>query len=1008
MIEELFALLVVVFLVFAPGFLLSLAVFAKTDFGWFEKVFFGAVLGMLTLPLLAILEFVFFGVLFSPLLVFLNSFLVSVFAVALLYKNKFSLEFLRFDFSSFSLSDLKDLVLKNKVLAILLVIVFFGFFARVSTSFDPYFFEFDPYYYDFLTEMIVKDGSAPVLGQASYFPQSKFHRDPPLMQYMTGGWYLLFQTALGSGFDKIAMINVIQLYPPLVGALLSFLAFVFLREEVDEKIALLVAALFAFTPQLIRKLSAGVSEQQPFGIFLILLVLTFYALAVTRKSLRFAILAAFSVFVTMLGTLQFIFPLMVLSGFILIHSLLDFLTDNLDRRMVLLDGLVVAGAVLGNLVLNLYQARELLFLHNGVILLLVSFVPSVVFLFLAESKFASRISAKSSFSEEFSRFLTVGLLLLVLLCSFLFVPFLNSKVGGYVDFTLGISTAFKPILKTVQEEAGSNPALDESSYGVFSGDFLGPSNLLRLVTLLTIVLASLAVLKKVFEKYSLKDGVAFFVLAVGLLFTLSDPVADFAATSVAEVFGMASSHLVRGFVENNTLLFLTISLLAVSISYLYHEKKSKLMLFSLLVFFPTAFIGLQKVKFTLHLAFAICIMFGFVLAEVVRLFEESNHFFKLASEGAVRSLALSFVVVFGVMVVFVQFAYAVGSPMQVSCDSEINQVTSQFAIPFLQKQSAMISLCYGRISEDWKSTFEWMKTTPEDSRFMSWWDYGHWTTFFGERSTVIDPNNAFDEYDQEVAHAIVGGDVDELVDVMHYHKATHLLLDAELIPKWGALVYLSGTWGAVSYDSPTGGVFNGLYREPDSSNNRNVTPAIVDWELGPGQSVYEQEHYFETLFGVFTASGEGYAPMQCPGRFPRIMYFSSLTGALYCQGEVDGQTQWFFLKNGRTGEQDALNIRPEALIPKGADPRAFSPSPLGQYQGLYINVHPNYQFTFLNVDPDLETVSGGRLESGLFESVLVQLYFCEFLRTCDKLSEKGFEYEYRSPNGQVKIFKLVK
>ncbi len=1006
MFEQLLAFAAVSLLVLVPGLLLSWALFYHLPFGRFMKFFFGAILGLVAVPALGVLEFAFLGIKMSAGLVFANAALLSALGIGLWFFQRKSthIDFAQFTrhFGQVNSEFAKKYVQTFAILILLVLVVLFGFYGRIATSWAPVtdgvFFEFDPYYYDLVTEMIAKNGATEVTGPDAFFPQGKFHRDVPLLHYMTAGWYLVYQSIAGGVYDKMALVSIIQIYPPLVGALLSFLAFAMLRDETGDKIALLVAAMFAFTPQLIKKLGAGVSEQQPFGIFLMLLIFAVFALAVKHKSLRLAVFASASVFFAMIGTLQFIFPFMVLTGFILVQSLLDFVLGRLDRKSVAINATVAAGAVFGNIVLNIYQAAPI-GLANGVILLLASLVPSILLLAATEAGLlghAHAASRRHNLSDVQARAGIVAGVLGLLLVLFIFSP-LSAKVVGYVDAVLGISKTGKPILKTVQEEGGSNPIYDESSYGFFHGWF-GPENLLVIVTLLVCGLMVLDLLSKKRETEALIAG------SVAVAIVAFNGGVDFLVQTIAGILGLGQSVIVQSFMEQDTLVFMAVSIAAVSISYLVSDRKSTIVLFSLLIFFPTAFIGLEKVKYTLHLAFALCILFGFLLAESARLFEEIAKLMKLAQGETAAKLSHSFVVIIGTLMVGAQFVYAVGSPMMISCDSQVNSITSQFAIPGVQTFSSIGTLCYGRITSDWLQATDWMKTsTPLGSRFMSWWDYGHWTTFFGERYTVIDPNNAYDEYDQEVAHAIVGDSFGELRRTMEYHNATYLMLDSELVPKWGALVYLSGTFGAVKYETPNG-AYTGLYREPDPKNNYNATPGIVEWEKGPGQSTYEQEHYFENLYAVFSQDAQSgqIVPMPCPGKIQRPAYYSTLTGAIYClfQGKTQEEMKLFLLKDGRTGEQVPLE-NPKLLM-TGSDPRAQL-KPIAD--NVFIDVNPASSRSFLNLNPDVKTISGGTLQNKLFNSMFVQFYFCDTMGTCEKLKEQGFEYAYHSPNGQVKIFR---
>jgi len=148
--------------------------------------------------------------------------------------------------------------------------------------------------------------------------------------------------------------------------------------------------------------------------------------------------------------------------------------------------------------------------------------------------------------------------------------------------------------------------------------------------------------------------------------------------------------------------------------------------------------------------------------------------FKMAQEKPAASMSAVFALGCGFLLVGAQIIYAVGSPVSISCDSGVNKMTSAIAIPGVQKPSAIQELCFARISGDWRDTFSWMRgNLDENNRMLSWWDYGHWTTFWGEAKTVLDPGNGYPEYDQETAHALVNGSTKELVRVFLFESVMH-------------------------------------------------------------------------------------------------------------------------------------------------------------------------------------------------------------------------------------------
>ncbi|MFA5247379.1 MAG: STT3 domain-containing protein, partial [Candidatus Micrarchaeia archaeon] len=278
MIAETIAALVIILSVLVPGLLLSWAILYKTNTGRFEKTFLGIILGLFVPPALGTLEFIFLSVDMTFAVVLFNSLAVSAIAIAAYYlqAKKLPTPNLAFKHEYSTQKFWEEFFNKNKTLILLVLLVIFGFYARYATSADLYFSEIDPFYYTHITEFVVTQGHIPFENADAYSPHLKFQRVPPLVHYMVGGWYLIYQGITNVSFSNELISGFSQFYPPLMGALLSFLGFLIMREEADRRIALATAAFFAFTPQLLDKLAAGVSEQQPFALFATLLIFSTY------------------------------------------------------------------------------------------------------------------------------------------------------------------------------------------------------------------------------------------------------------------------------------------------------------------------------------------------------------------------------------------------------------------------------------------------------------------------------------------------------------------------------------------------------------------------------------------------------------------------------------------------------------------------------------------------------------------------------------------------------------
>ncbi|MBU1197107.1 hypothetical protein KJ765_01195 [Candidatus Micrarchaeota archaeon] len=919
-------LLLFIFLLFAiPGIIFGFALLHRITFSRLEKTLIGVVLGILLPPTLAILEFQFLGLRFNTGVVLFNILLVFIAGIALMFRNhqigRIPGE-LKDAFNHWS--NVKHDWRLKAVFAVLLLIAVYGFWLRVNTSWAPNFFEFDPYYYDQLTRMLVETGQIPVESDLSYFPEMKSHREFPVIHYLTGGWFLLHQDFSGSLFDKTDMILIIQLYPPLVAVFLVWLAFLYLKEEYGPYVGLTGAALLTVMPQLVSKFAAGVSEQAPFGIFISVAALIFFGLALGRKSVRLGLIAGLVAFLSVTGSAHHIWPFTVLAAYIALQAMVDFLSHEMDKTYTEIYLLFGGGALFGNILLAFYRVApvSIEFITSGTQLVVLSAVFALFLYALAHFRVGERLKLSSP---------KLMALVLILGSLVLFISPLGSKFIGIANSSLGYATVSNALYKTVQEGAATNPGFYRSAFGEFN-----PEQVLLMATLMAVLSAFVVIWRRVEKQYA----ATFLIVALFLIFFNS--FLDSLLTVLANAVGSslpALATLIGFLTSSDVFIFLIVSLGSMILLYAYSEKRDRLALLTILIFFPVAYIGLNRVKFLVHLAVALGFAIPFILGELKRTFETLNDNYQLMESKYLRGAMTVIVLLTGLILFNMQLPIA---------------------------NAASNGLQYSRISPDWMESLDWMKDHLSDNdRVISWWDYGHWIVFFGESKTVLDPGNVHPDFDQQTAHGFVNGNTQELINTMKQHGATYLLADAELVPKWGALNYLSGT-----YSGPENG----------------FTPSIANWDAGPGQSEYETEHAFEQIYSVFQPTPGGDPQrVQCPGVIPRAMMYSGF-GAFYCLDNNGGLSLLI-----KPGEEKALN-NPQ-LVSLGGDSR-INAVPLSSTGFLY-----NSNAAFMNLNPDLETLTDGRLKSHLFEAAFVQLFFFGTL--------EGFEHAYTSPNGQVKIFKLV-
>jgi len=103
-------------------------------------------------------------------------------------------------------------------------------------------------------------------------------------------------------------------------------------------------------------------------------------------------------------------------------------------------------------------------------------------------------------------------------------------------------------------------------------------------------------------------------------------------------------------------------------------------------------------------------------------------------------------------------------------------------------------------NQQWQKAMSWVReTTPENSIFVHWWDYGYWIQTIGERPTVTDGGHANSWWDHTTARYLLTTPQPETaLSLMKTHNVSYLLIDSTDLGKYTA--YSSIGSGASSQD----------------------------------------------------------------------------------------------------------------------------------------------------------------------------------------------------------------
>jgi len=235
--------------------------------------------------------------------------------------------------------------------------------------------------------------------------------------------------------------------------------------------------------------------------------------------------------------------------------------------------------------------------------------------------------------------------------------------------------------------------------------------------------------------------------------------------------------------------FFVVSVLAISLVFIvFRSLQKREVLLLLPVIFSMTYMGFSEQKYLLHFAPAYAIAFSIVVAEALNLIDRS------LKDANVKDKEY-FLYGFLFIIAFFQGIFPAKDTLTMTYYILLQQQPNCNSIP----QGDIITynnFCI-TIPDYWLNSMEWIKNNsgPNGPRTLSWWDYGHWINWFGNSNAVLRNDNAFPEMDYNVAALFIMTSTDgfgpkALEEYMNKVQAKYILLDQDLILKWGALNFL--------------------------------------------------------------------------------------------------------------------------------------------------------------------------------------------------------------------------
>jgi asparagine N-glycosylation enzyme membrane subunit Stt3 len=978
---------------FVPGVLFSLAILKKKELPLFDKAAIGLGAGLAIPSLFAFLLFL-IGIPFGYEMAIGCIALFYIISTALFAKEK--------AWEGISLPKDYNKLAPSAALALIMLL---AFWIRVGT-YGPVFMELDPYFYIQHTALILQEGGAPLEDFSAWYPHPVSHRTMPEKAYLEAITYTLYNG--GTDFDRYLLSSVAGMLPPIMAALAVFFLYLLVSSEYKRIFGIAAAGVAAFMPMFIMKLMAGESEVQPYAFFGIAFTLAMYALATKRKDLTFAFLGGIALMATFLGSASGVVVTTALLIFILLQALFLFYMKKDLEETVKVNGIIVGlGAVFPQLLQNLFHESFILegIISGQVLLLLCAYALSLA-LFALQKNPPQLKNLKLDLKQAY---VPAAIILGAVVLLVAFTP-VGGVLFSIVKGVLG-TAEFKVALERTIAEQGVAGAAFETELGFAAMDFNG-----------------LPTFEQLLGKFSSENVVlALFGLAVGLiqhifaffagiLTALSNLILSVMVSLLNAVFGTTLEYSDK----NNSMLMVIIFAVFASLLYsafgMFKKKEERLALLFAAFIFPVSIIGLMKTKYAIYLGFAIAAGLGVSLGELSGAVEkligglkDEGKRKKYASYAMLGFTLISFLFVFfewnnGLAGKLFQSSFsqrfgddpiALQGKMENLCavsgyapaceaaeDPEAyasKGIAYQYdpilcaysiyadpAAPTAEEQAAASLRC-NTLTSYWIEFLEWEHdVSPENARFTSWWDYGHWTNYFGQRNTVLRNDHARHDMILEVAHGYIYGTPEELRDFMVAHDSEYAFFDREIL---------------INSDGSFGMKFSALNYLACSRNNETGV------DHAPGTSECEREHTWERLAIPATTQACVLSPLTGEAG---VLVYDAFTGTQkYCLGEetlLSGETIAALHKLDETYANGDLKLQ-----------KAFLKQIATLADGTRI------LDVYYTRDP--LWLENGELKSGwedrttkFYDSVLYQAFVLEDV--------EGFTQVFKTGDGAVKAYKI--
>ncbi len=1015
-----------------PGAILSCSLLRRDEqLNFLEKAMIGFAIAFVLLPLVPFMLYLLAGVKFTYEITLLSVGILYAAALAAFVATKSYEDILPRDFQ---LSISKDVLMP----ALLMLLLALTYSVRIG-SYSPIFQELDPYYYTYAAGQLVSLGENPMNDATAWYPELEInHRGVPALSYLEAEWYALYSG--GAPYDNMLLALVSSMYPPIAAVLSVFFIYLLVSVATKREWGLAAAGMASFVPVFVFKLAAGEQEIQPYAFFALFFFYSMYVLSLKRRELRipslnnpnpgkdavYPLLAGLAFAALAMGSASQILAAVSIILFIGLMAAFVFLRDDKGaelEHLVLVNSVIfLVGPLLASAII------KPVFLSGEI-------SPGIAIAFAIPIVFAGVLLwLKRAVPDRVMGATILAALLILGLALYAATP-LGDYVRNLGKVGFEIAKFNSPLDRTIAEQ-GEAPTAFGSQIGFIASSYFFPQSLDSPGNLINFVMSVLLLP---------------FTLVVNLTLTVFVALANLAlGTDVS--FGDKDVS----FLQFWTLLFFISSIWS-AYKFVRREDEGLFILF-LAIVMPPLVVGLIKAKYTIYSGVMLAVAIGFTLGQAGSIIEYTSRFLKQEDLG---KLAYTIPLAVAALLILLQFLHqgfapsliwglsqtlyqndpaALGPKFQQFCNTSgdpdvcaaaadpkgyagmgtnyqydlklcmlsIFSNYSTFVYLYDQNPSndALIpayeataaSFRCQRLSEYWIDSMEWIKANTEPgARITSWWDYGHWINYFGERNATIRNEHASHTMIGDVAHGYLDSTPEGLKAWMKAHGSEYALFDVELVSGGGSL---GGKYGALNYLS--------------CARDNQTTVA-----KSPGESACEAEHLWETIVVSSTpctisqlTGKSGLTAYKMYAGQAYIPYYPS-----FCMAPQDPQAVSYCRDYVRAVPAYCIG---NATLITGQDtyaPYSFNETSLNgdlKLNKAMLQLPYNYPTTShfgpatsvtLFYTKDVAWLENGVAKSGyedrkgkFYDSALYQAMFLDEL--------PGFRLVYTSPTGAVKIFKI--